>query len=63
MGHLLAAAVKKGVSSVQGDNLKKKKKNRAFGLNSKSTFLLLSKFAAREQKSKFPSVQLLIKYK
>lgn len=62
MGHLLAAAVKKGVSSVQGDNLKKKK-NRAFGLNSKSTFLLLSKFAAREQKSKFPSVQLLIKYK
>lgn len=26
MGHLLAAAVKKGVSSVQGDNLKKKKK-------------------------------------
>lgn len=68
MGHLSPAAVKNGVPSAGGAgerqlNKKTTTKDGAFGFSSKSTFLLSSKFTAREDKSKSPSVQLLNEYK
>lgn len=69
VGHLLPAAVKKGVPSARGGagegqlNKTTTTKHGAFGLSSKSTFLLSSTFTAREDKSKSPSVRLLNEYK
>lgn len=68
MGHLSPAAVKKGVPSAGGAgegqlNKTTTTKHGAFGLSSKSTFLLSSTFTAREDKSKSPSVRLLNEYK